>query len=124
MSVYLVKCFSTDKTVDEKNPPLSEKGIREAKALRLFLSSVAIDFCFVCPLVSTYASAMLLVGNKVIIDRDERLKKKSTKLVDKQINDFVSFVEKMDPNKNILIVAEPLIVHKLNYKWKESILLN
>lgn len=123
MSIYLVKSFSIDKTV-EKNPPLSKKGIREAKELASVMPLIRFDFCFTSPLICDYASAMLLVGDKVIIDRDLRLQKKSTVLVEKQLDDFVLLVEKEYQNKNILIVSDTFIVTKLNKKLKESILLN
>ncbi len=123
MKIYLVNRFSIDEKVDKKNPPLSEEGIRQAKTLRLLMPSIQFDYCFSSPSISDYASAMLLVGDKVVIDRDKRLQQGPTGIVEKQIDDFLNFVEKNYLDKNILIAAEKNIIHKIKEKRKEAIVI-
>ena len=100
------KKFSTDCTIKE-NPPLSEKGIREARLFQLMMSSLKLDFCYTDSSVPSFGTAMLLVGEKLAIKREKRLeKKKSTETVEKNILSFLDDLKELPASSVGLIIAE------------------
>jgi len=106
VKLYLKKKFSTDCTIKE-NPPLSEKGIREARLFQLMMSSLKLDFCYTDSSVASFGTAMLLVGEKLAIKREKRLeKKKSTETVEKNILSFLDDLKELPASSVGLIIAE------------------
>ena len=45
MKYYLLEPFAKDLSI-EKNPPLSEKGIRMARVFALTMKGISIDYCY------------------------------------------------------------------------------
>lgn len=118
MMIYLLKSFETEENKDiyKNNPPLSEEGIRQARKTKLTIPKVTFDYCFTSSYIADYASGMLVVGDKMIIDRDKRLNKKgkeeSTEDVEKRVKDFLSFLKTYSP-KVFLVVADQSIIEMI-----------
>lgn len=55
------------------NGLLSNAGIRQAKKLSDKLKSTNIDLCYTSPMARTWQTAMILVGDRAIINDDKRL---------------------------------------------------
>ena len=123
MKLYLKKKFSIDSSV-KKNPPLSEKGIREARLFQLMMSSLPVDFCFTDSSVAGIGSAMLLVGDKLEIGRDSRLEmKKSTELVEKNVQSFLSDLKELSSSAVVLILAEENILSIIEKNFFDTTVL-
>lgn len=93
MKLYISNSFEVDTSVNNDNPPLSEIGIQQAKSKRITFPDIKFDYCFTSPLIQDYGSAMLLVGDKVLIDRDKRLQYEAS-LADNntRIIEFIDFL--------------------------------
>ena len=55
------------------NGLLSDSGVRQAQKLSAKLKTTKIDMCFTSPMVRTWQTAMILVGDRAIINEDKRL---------------------------------------------------
>ena len=55
------------------NGLLSDSGVRQAQRLSAKLKSTKIDMCFTSPMARTWQTAMILVGDRAIINEDKRL---------------------------------------------------
>ena len=77
MKIYLLETFDKDKTV-EINPPLSEKGIRMSRLFSLTIKNLRIDNCYTDTSVASFGTALLLVGTKVKINKNQKLNKNVT----------------------------------------------
>ncbi len=120
MKLYISNSFEVDTSVNNDNPPLSEIGIQQAKSKRITFPDIKFDYCFTSPLIQDYGSAMLLVGDKVLIDRDKRLQYEAS-LADNntRIIEFIDFLEQTYPEKTILLVINSAMNSILqNYKTK------
>lgn len=120
MKLYISNSFEVDTSVNNDNPPLSEIGIQQAKSKRITFPNIKFDYCFTSPLIQDYGSAMLLVGDKVLIDRDKRLQYEAS-LADNntRIIEFIDFLEQTYPEKTILLVVNSAMNSILqNYKTK------
>lgn len=120
MKLYISNNFEVDTSVNNDNPPLSEIGIQQAKSKRITFPDIKFDYCFTSPLIQDYGSAMLLVGDKVLIDRDKRLQYEAS-LADNntRIIEFIDFLEQTYPEKTILLVVNSAMNSILqNYKTK------
>ncbi len=120
MKLYISNSFEVDTSVNNDNPPLSEIGIQQAKSKRITFPDIKFDYCFTSPLIQDYGSAMLLVGDKVLIDRDKRLQYEAS-LADNntRIIEFIDFLEQTYPEKTILLVVNSAMNSILqNYKTK------
>ena len=120
MKLYISSSFEVDTSVNNDNPPLSEIGIQQAKSKRITFPDIKFDYCFTSPLIQDYGSAMLLVGDKVLIDRDKRLQYEAS-LADNntRIIEFIDFLEQAYPEKTILLVVNSAMNSILqNYKTK------
>lgn len=120
MKLYIFNSFEVDTSVNNDNPPLSEIGIQQAKSKRITFPDIKFDYCFTSPLIQDYGSAMLLVGDKVLIDRDKRLQYEAS-LADNntRIIEFIDFLEQTYPEKTILLVVNSAMNSILqNYKTK------
>lgn len=77
--ICLVRHAQTDFNKEEKiqgrsnNSDLNDKGLRQVKDLRKKISSIDFDICFSSPLLRTVETAFGLVGDRVLIERDNRL---------------------------------------------------
>ncbi len=117
MTIYLLSPFAVeadDPNLYKGNPPLSNRGIQQAKLCRMNFPKVHFDYCFTAQRIQEYSSAFLVVGQQMIIDRDQRLnhpvENEATVAVEKRIKNFLTFIEKTYPDKTILLVAEPSIL--------------
>ena len=118
VKLYLIKSFSTDEKIKE-NPPLSEKGIKDAKLVRLLLPDVTFDCCYTGEEIASYGSAMLMIGDKLVIKRDKRLnKEKSTKVVE---NNITSYLSSLKDENMILIVADSTVIKALHKQVPNAI---
>ena len=120
MKLYISNSFEVDTSVNNDNPPLSEIGIQQAKSKRITFPDIKFDYCFTSPIIQDYGSAMLLVGDKVLIDRDKRLQYEAS-LADNntRIIEFIDFLEQTYPEKTILLVINSAMNSILqNYKTK------
>lgn len=120
--IYVISSFAIDSTI-ENNPPLSAMGITQAKTIRSKLVNFSFDYCFASPLVADYGSAMIMLGDKMIIDRDKRLELiNSPEIVQKNIEEFINYLKNNYIDKNILIVAKKEMINilkKINSSIKE-----
>ena len=125
MKLYLIPSFGTDLTLSKTNPPLSEEGIRKARTMRLFIDCNMFTCCFTSSLAQDFGSAMLLVGDKVVIERDEalNLKKQSTATVEKELQNFLTYISKKYSEDTILVVANDVIITYLKRLYPEAKLL-
>lgn len=79
MIIYLVRHGETDfnkKDVlqgQSQNPQLNETGVRQATTLKNKLKDIKFDVCFTSPMIRTWSTAMILVGDRVEIKEDKRL---------------------------------------------------
>lgn len=55
------------------NNDLNEKGLMQVKKLRGKISLIDFDICYSSPLLRTMETAFSLVGDRVLIERDDRL---------------------------------------------------
>lgn len=56
-----------------KNEPLTDAGRIQVKKLKMKLNNERFDICFTSPLIRSFETAMILVGDKVEIKKDPRL---------------------------------------------------
>ena len=78
MIVYLLRHAETDfnkKHIIQgrSNPILNKSGVREAEKIREKIKDYKIDICYTSPLARSMQTAFLAVGDKCLINRDDRL---------------------------------------------------
>ncbi len=122
MKLYLIASFPVDNTIKD-NPPLSEEGIRQAKSLRLTLPKVKFDYCFSSFSICDYGSAMLVVGDKLVIDRDSRLESVSKKVIEQNIREFLNYLAKTFQDKNVLVVVDKPVFQVIKKNMPSAIIL-
>lgn len=61
----------------KSNIPLNDNGRRECYRLKEQLKEIDFDICFSSPLIRTVETAMILVGDRVLISVDKRLEERS-----------------------------------------------
>lgn len=81
MELYLVRHAQTDENKNQmfhgnKNSHLNQTGRCEAKYLRREIAAISFDICYTSPLIRTFETAMLLVGDYVEIIPDERIRER------------------------------------------------
>jgi|GEM_PF-4050617 len=118
MKYYLLEPFAKDLSV-EKNPPLSEKGIRMARVFSLTMKSISIDYCYTDTSIVSFGTALLLVGDKLIVNKVDDL--------DKELEEkIISFIESLN-NKykegKVLIVAEKSVLSIID-KYTDAIFIS
>ena len=97
--LYVVKNFKEDKdTSGNGNPPLSEEGVQFGKNLKLRNNAIKFDKCYTSYLLKNFGSALILVGDKLIVERTHSLDKKNKEKI-------ISFIKSISQDKSILIVA-------------------
>lgn len=94
MTIYLVRHGETEyneKGIIQGNLPvvLNKKGENQCKRLREQIKDINFDICFSSPLVRTMQTAMILVGERVLIQPDKRLIERDLKeLVGKSVKEY------------------------------------
>ena len=78
MKICLVRHAETEwnyegKIQGQKNMELNETGIRQAKKLKIKLSDLSYDYCYMSPLIRAVQTAIILIGDRVETIPDKRL---------------------------------------------------
>ena len=106
--IYLVKSFKEDKdTSGSGNPPLSEEGVEVGKKLKLRNNAIKFDMCYTSYLLKDFGSALILVGDKLIVKRTHSLDSKNKE-------EIFSFVKSLPQDKSILVVAGDDVISVIN----------
>ena len=101
--LYVVKSFREDKdTSGNLNPPLSEEGVEFGKKLKLRNNAINFDKCYTSFKLKDFGSALILVGDKLIVERTHSLDEKNKKITD--------FIKSLPQDKSILIVASDEVI--------------
>ena len=102
--IYLVKSFREDKdTSGSGNPPLSEEGVEAGKKLKLRNNAINFDMCYTSFKLKDFGSALILVGDKLVVERNHSLDNKNKEAI-------TAFVKSLPQDKSILIVAGDEII--------------
>ena len=113
--IYLVKSFKEDNdTSGNGNSPLSEEGVQYGKKLKLRNNAINFDKCYTSYKLKDFSSALILVGDKLIVERNHLLD-------DEKKNEIINFIKSFSKDKSILIVASDRVVSliKENFKCRE-----
>lgn len=101
--LYIVKSFKEDKdTNGNNNPPLSEEGVEFGKKLKLRNNALKFDKCYTSYLLKDFGSALILVGDKLIVERTHSL--------DKNKEEIINFIKALPVDKSILIVGNDKVI--------------
>ena len=78
MKICLVRHAETEWNYEGKlqgcqNMELNETGIRQAKKLKLKISNLSYDYCYMSPLIRSVQTAIILIGDRVETIPDKRL---------------------------------------------------
>lgn len=109
MKYYLLESFAKDLSV-EKNPPLSEKGIRMARVFALTMKGISIDYCYTDTSIASFGTALLLVGDKLIINKVDALDKE----LEENVTSFIEEINNKYKEGKILIIAEKSVLSIIN----------
>ena len=102
--IYIVKSFREDKdTSGNLNPPLSEEGVETGKKLKLKNNAIKFDMCYTSFKLKDFGSALILVGDKLIVQRTHSLD-------NNEKEEIISFVKSLPIDKSILIVADDDVI--------------
>lgn len=102
--IYLVNSFKEDKDISGNgNPPLSEEGVQVGKNFKLRNSNIKFDMCYTSYKLKDFGSALILVGDKMIVERNHILDNEKK-------NEVTSFIKSLPINKSILIVASDKVI--------------
>ena len=102
--LYVVKSFREDKdTSGNLNPPLSEEGVEFGKKLKLRNNAINFDKCYTSFKLKDFGSALILVGDKLIVER-------SHSLDNAKKEEITVFIKSLPQDKSILIVASDVVV--------------
>ncbi len=113
--LYLRESFKEDKDFEGKNnPPLSEEGVQVGKRIKLKISEIKFDKCYSPFLLKDFSSALILVGDRLVVERTHSLDK-----IDKNL--VIDFVKGLDLDKNILIVASKEIILIIKEKFEGEV---
>ena len=96
--IYLVKSFKEDDIGNKNNPPLSEEGVQFGKNFKLRNNNIKFDMCYTSYRLKEFGSALILVGDKLIVERTHSLDNNEKE----EIN---SFIKSLPIDKSILLVA-------------------
>lgn len=113
--LYVVKSFEEDKdTTGKNNPPLAEEGVQFGKNLKIRNNTLKFDLCYTSYLLKDFSSALILVGDKLIVERTHSLD-------NNEKEEIISFVKSLPIDKSILIVAgdDVISVIKNNFNCME-----
>ena len=102
--LYVVKSFKEDKDTSGKgNAPLSEEGVQYGKKLKLRNNAINFDMCYTSYLLKDFSSALILVGDKIIVERSHILE-------DEKKDEIISLIKSLPLDKSILIVASDSVI--------------
>ena len=102
--IYIVKSFREDKdTSGNLNPPLSEEGVETGKKLKLKNNAIKFDMCYTSFKLKDFGSALILVGDKLIVERTHSLDNAKKE-------ELTVFIKSLPQDKSILIVASDVVV--------------
>ena len=102
--LYVVKSFREDKdTSGNGNPPLSEEGVQFGKKFKLRNNAIKFDECYTSYLLKDFGSTLILVGDKLIVERTHSLDSKNKE-------EIINFIESLPQDKSILIVASDEVI--------------
>lgn len=97
--LYVVKSFREDKdTSGSGNPPLSEEGVEFGKKLKLRNNAIKFDMCYTSFKLKDFGSALILVGDKLIVERNHSLDNAKKE-------EITDFIKSLPHDKSILVVA-------------------
>ncbi len=114
--IYLLKSFKEAKDYNNTNNPwLSEEGVKEGKLLKLKNKLEEFDSCYSSFLLKDFGSALVVLGDKMVVDRCHELDSFTDKTLD--------FIKGLDHEKNILLVSNEDVIKEIN-KNIESIIIN
>ena len=82
------------------NIPLSDEGRRQCKKLKGKIKDKKYDICFSSPLIRTMETAMILVGDKVLINPDNRLIERTLGDLEGQFREKYDYKKYWDYNLN------------------------
>ena len=102
--LYVVKSFREDKdTSGNLNPPLSEEGVEFGKKLKLRNNAINFDKCYTSFKLKDFGSALILVGDKLIVERTHSLDNAKKE-------EITDFIKSLPHDKSILVVASDVVV--------------
>ena len=102
--IYVVKSFREDKdTSGNLNPPLSEEGVEFGKKLKLRNNAINFDKCYTSFKLKDFGSALILVGDKLIVERTHSLDNAKKE-------EITVFIKSLPQDKSILIVASDEVI--------------
>ena len=102
--LYVVKSFKEDKdTSGNGNPPLSEEGVEFGKKLKLRNNAINFDMCYTSFKLKDFGSALILVGDKLIVERTHSLDEKNKE-------EIINFIKSLPQDKSILVVASDEVI--------------
>ena len=113
--LYLRESFKEEKDFEGKNnPSLSEEGVQVGKRIKLKISGIKFDKCYSSFLLKDFSSAIILVGDRLVVERTHSFDK-----IDKE--EIMAFVTDLDLDKNILIVASKEIILIIKEKFEANV---
>ena len=102
--LYVVKSFREDKdTSGNGNPPLSEEGVEFGKKLKLRNNAIKFDMCYTSFKLKDFGSALILVGDKLIVERTHSLDNAKKE-------EITDFIKSLSQDESILIVASDEVI--------------
>ena len=102
--LYVVKSFREDKdTSGSGNPPLSEEGVDFGKKLKLRNNAIKFDMCYTSFKLKDFGSALILVGDKLIVGRTHSLD-------NNEKEEIINFIKSLPQDKSILVVASDEVI--------------
>ena len=102
--LYVVKSFKEDKdTSGNGNPPLSEEGVEFGKKLKLRNNAIKFDMCYTSFKLKDFGSALILVGDKLIVERTHSLDNAKKE-------EITDFIKSLSQDESILIVASDEVI--------------
>ncbi len=102
--IYLVKSFKEDKdTTCNNNPPLSEEGVEFGKRLKLRNNAIVFDVCYTSFKLKDFGSALIIVGDKLIVERTHSLDNAKKE-------EIIKFIKSLPIDASILIVASDEVI--------------
>ena len=116
MKYYLLEPFAKDLSI-EKNPPLSEKGIRMARVFALTMKGISIDYCYTDTSIASFGTALLLVGDKIIVNKVDALE------LEENVTSFIEEINNKYKEGKILIIAEKSVLSIIN-KYTDAVFIS
>ena len=118
MRYYLLEPFAKDLSI-KKNPPLSDKGIRMARVFALMMKGISIDYCYTNTSVASFGTALLLVGDKIRVNKVDALDKE----LEENVTSFIEEINNKYKEGKILIIAEKSVLSIIN-KYTDAIFIS